>query len=107
MYDDSVAVNQELWERCKQQKCETETNTNMVFKRVEFRSVKAKSGSLRKLKFIIWPELTKKDFGGPLLIPKNLVRLVCPKETKQEDIIPDYKDYLQQSMILHAGILSS
>ncbi len=58
-----VAVNQEVWERCKQHKCETETNTDMVFKRVDLSSVQAKTLPPKKLNFTIRPELTKKDFG--------------------------------------------
>jgi hypothetical protein len=69
-----VATNKEIWERCKEQRYETRTGEPAVFKRVEFKTVRAKKKkkghqvyiSLACLSFLLRP-----NFRTPLLHPRS------------------------------------
>lgn len=91
-----INIINETWERCK----EYRTAPLFTFQIATYEKVKVVK-SFTNLSFTTRQVLKSKNFGFPPVVPEDLKKLVFYNEPDEEnDIFPDYNEYLDRSAIL-------
>jgi hypothetical protein len=108
-----LAMNNEIWMRCKQARQTEKTSTQAstegaaIFQRIAFRTIEVTSSDSQPgtLGFMTTAELKHKDFGLPLPIPQELTDIIAFKMKGPKSIFPDYDLFFERSLLLHEDVL--
>jgi hypothetical protein len=107
-----LAMNNEIWMRCKQarQTEKTLTQTFMegaIFQRIAFQTIEITSSNSQPgtLGFMTTAELKHNDFGLSPPIPQELTDIISLKREGPNSIFPDYDLFFGRSLLLHEDVL--
>jgi hypothetical protein len=105
-----LAMNNEIWMRCKQARQTDKSSTlssteGAIFERIAFQTISSKNSQPGTLGFMTTPELKHKDFGLPPPIPQELTDIIALKTKGPQSVFPDYALFFERSLLLHEDVL--